>query len=280
MEWSADLTILTALGATCAVYLRGVMQVWRRAGVGHGIAAWRSVAFAGAILSVGIALLPPLDSLSSVLFSAHMAQHLILTIVVAPLLVLSDFQVALVWALPRRWAISVARRVYRSKLFSLGSKTLALPAFAWLSSTIIFWGWHAPLLFEAALQDERIHALEHVSFLLSSILFWWVLVKPSSPKHIHYVMAVAYLFATSLQSTVLGALMTFGSAPWYPYYATLVTRWGMTPLQDQQLAGLLMWMPGGFLYSLLTIAYFAAWLGVLQRRSGPVGQRAHVRTRQ
>jgi putative membrane protein len=98
------------------------------------------------------------------------------------------------------------------------------------------------------------------------MLFWWILFKPTGQKHVRYGMAILYLFTTVLHSAVLGALMTFTSRPWYPSYATLVIPWGLTPLQDQQLAGLIMWMPGGFILTVLTIGYFAAWLRALEQR--------------
>ena len=94
-----------------------------------------------------------------------------------------------------------------------------------------------------------------------------MLFKHTRPGHLHYAMAIAYLFTTALQSGILGALMTFTSQAWYPYYADLAAPWGLSALQDQQLAGLIMWVPGGFVFTLLTIGYFAAWLRALERRS-------------
>jgi putative membrane protein len=214
-----------------------------------------------------VALVSPLDALSGALFAAHMVQHLILILIAAPLLVMSDFPLALLWALPRRTAHVLARGVYHSRIISRGWQVLSSPISAWLSFTIAFWVWHAPRLFESALRDERVHALEHLGFLLAAMLFWQVLLKHTGPNHVHYGMAVPFLFATCLQSTLLGALMTFTSQPWYPYYTDRVTAWGITPLQDQQLAGLIMWMPGSLVFTLLTIGYFAAFLGALERRS-------------
>jgi putative membrane protein len=111
------------------------------------------------------------------------------------------------------------------------------------------------------------------------MLFWWVLLKPTTQDHVHYGLAIPYLFTTVLHSGVLRALMTFSSQPWYPYYAPLVGSWGLTPLQDQQLAGLIMWIPGGAVFSLLTIGYFAAWLRALEQRSIRLQQRDALRTR-
>src|SRR5205085_1430820 len=137
----------------------------------------------------------------------------------------------------------------------------------WLLFALALWVWHAPALFEAALRNEMIHALEHLVFLVSATLFWWVLLKPTRPSYTHYGMAIPYLFTTALHSGILGALMTFGTQPWYRFYTAQVSPWGLTALEDQQLAGLIMWVPGGALFTVLTIAYFAAWLSALERRS-------------
>jgi putative membrane protein len=99
------------------------------------------------------------------------------------------------------------------------------------------------------------------------MLFWWILLKRNRPDHLHYAMTIPFLFLTVLQSGILGALMTFTSEPWYPDYAASVTQWGLSPLQDQQIAGLIMWVPGGAVFTLLTIGYFAAWLRALEQRS-------------
>jgi putative membrane protein len=209
----------------------------------------------------------PLDVLSDDLFSAHMVQHLILTLVAAPLLVISDFQLALLWALPRRRAQALGSGFNQSQSLSSGWRVLNNPVFVWIAFTLAMWLWHAPVLYQAALHDETIHTLEHLTFLITGALFWWILFKRTRPDHVHYAMTVPFLFLTVLQSGVLGALMTFTSQPWYSDYAASVMRWGLTPLQDQQLAGLIMWILGGTVFTLLTIGYFAAWLHALEQRS-------------
>jgi putative membrane protein len=228
------------------------------------------------MLVLVLTLMSPLAALSEALFSAHMVQHLILMLVAAPLLVLSDFQLALLWALPRRRAQELGSGFNQSRPLSGGWRVLNNPVFVWIVFSLSMWLWHAPALYEAALRDETIHALEHFVFLLTAMLFWWILLKHSRPDHIHYGITIPYLFLTVLQSGILGALMTFTSEAWYPYYAASVVAWGLTPLQDQQLAGLIMWMPGGAVFTLLTIGYFAAWLRALEQRSTRLGHRSFL----
>jgi putative membrane protein len=151
---------------------------------------------------------------------------------------------------------------------------------AWLLFAVVLWVWHAPKLFEAALHNELVHTLEHLLFLTTAMLFWWVWFKQTTQKHVHYGLAVLYLFTTILHSGILGTLMTFTSLSGYPTYATSVIPWGLTPLQDQQLAGLIMWMPGGAVFTLLAILYFAAWLRTLEQRNVRVSHSDSLRTSQ
>lgn len=269
-EWSFEPSIIIPLLITILIYLWGMFHVWRRAGIGHGIRLRQWLSFAGAILVLVLTLSSPLHAISEELFSAHMTQHLLLMLVAAPLLVLSDIQLALLWALPRRRAREVGSGLNQSPPASGMWRAFNNPVVVWILFTSAMWLWHAPLLYQAALHNETIHALQHFSFLFTAVLFWWILLKHNRAEHIHYAMAVPFLFLTVLQSGILGALMTFTSQPWYPYYAASVTEWGMTPLQDQQLAGLIMWIPGGTVFTLLTIGYFAAWLRALEKRSTQV----------
>lgn len=271
--WNTDLTILIPLVLMALIYVWGTRSVWRRAGIGHGVTVKRSIYFLSAVLALVIALISPLDALSGVLFWAHMVQHLILILVVAPLLLLSDFPLALLWALPRRWARISGGRLYHTAPLARLWRLVSSPASAWLLFTIVLWGWHASVFFEAALYNETIHAIEHVMFIGTAMLFWWVLFKHTRQNHIHYGMAVLYLFTTTLQSGILGALMTFSNEPWYAYYTAFEPAWGLSPLQDQQLAGLIMWIPGGAVFTLLTIVYFAAWLRAMEQHSIRLNQR-------
>src|ERR1044071_2121547 len=264
--WTVEPSVSIPLALSILIYVWGTYNVWKRAGMGHGIAARQWLSFLGAILVLVVALMSPLDVLSADLFSAHMVQHLILTLVAAPLLVLSDFQLALLWALPRRRAQALGSSFNQSQSLSSGWRVLNNPVVVWIVFTLVMWLWHAPLFYQAALHDEAIHTLEHLTFLISGALFWWILFKHTRPDHLHYAMTIPFLFLTVLQSGVLGALMTFTSQPWYSDYAVSVMHWGLTPIQDQQLAGLIMWILGGTVLTLLTIGYFAAWLHALEQR--------------
>ncbi len=265
--WNLAPWLVAPLALMALIYFAGLRRVWQRAGLGHGLSVRRCLCFLGALLALVVALMSPLEAMSGVLFSAHMVQHLLLLMVAAPLLVLSDFPLALLWTLPRRWGQMLGQGLHRWPGWRAAWRVLSSPLSAWLLFALALWAWHVPALYEAALRHETLHAWEHQAYLATALLFWWILLKHAEPSHIQYGLAVPYLFLTALQSGILGALMTFTDKPWYAYYAPLVAAWGLTPLQDQQLAGLIMWLPGGAVFTLLTIAYFAAWLRALEQRS-------------
>jgi putative membrane protein len=273
--WNVQPSVLIPLVLMILIYVWGLHNVWQRAGRGHGITSRQWASFVGAMVVLVLLLMSPLDELSNQLFSAHMVQHLVLMLVAAPLLILSDFQLAFLWALPRHNAQQLGSGFNQSRPVSGVWRVLNHPVFVWFLFTFAMWIWHAPQFYQAALKNELIHTLEHLSFLVAAMLFWWILFKHNRPDHLHYAMTIPFLFLTVLQSSVLGALMTFTSQAWYPDYAASVTSWGLTPLQDQQIAGLIMWMPAGAVFTLLTIGHFAAWLRALERRSVRI-QHRHI----
>jgi cytochrome c oxidase assembly factor CtaG len=131
---------------------------------------------------------------------------------------------------------------------------------------IALWIWHLPALYEAALGNDGIHALQHLSFVLTAALFWWGMVHGRYGR-IGYGAAVLYVFLTAVHSSVLGALLAVAPSVWYPSYATSATQWNVDALVDQQLAGLLMWVPSGVIFIVFGLAMMAAWLGESERRA-------------
>lgn len=264
--WNGEPFVLLPLLLTALLYVAGVIRLWRRAGIGRGVSAADCLRFAAAWLALAVALVSPLDALSGSLFSAHMAQHLVLSLVAAPLLVASNLPLALLWALPRPLAHSLGRGLNRAPGLQRAGSALTHPFAAWLLFALSLWLWHAPRFYEAALNNDAIHALEHLTLLAAAALFWWALLRRDRAGQLRYALAVPYLFTATLHSGVLGALMMFTSRPWYAYYAERTAAWGLTPLEDQQLAGLIMWVPGGMIFTLLAVAAFAAWLRNLEQR--------------
>jgi cytochrome c oxidase assembly factor CtaG len=205
-----------------------------------------------------VALVSPLHAWGSVLFSAHMTQHEVLMLVAAPLLVLGRPLVVFLWAFPVNWSRRIGNLAKISAI-NRSWQLLTIPLVAWLVHAVALWIWHVPVLFEAVLHNEWVHTLQHLSFLVSALLFWWALIH--GPRGaMGYGAAVLYLFTTSIHSGVLGALLTVAGSVWYPSYIGLTTSWGLTPLEDQQLGGLIMWIPAGLVYVIAGLALFAGWL--------------------
>jgi cytochrome c oxidase assembly factor CtaG len=200
----------------------------------------------------------PLHPLGEQLFSAHMAQHTILMVVAAPLLVLGRPLVPFVWALPRAWRRTLGRWA-KMRGVRRGWRTLTDPFVAWALQGIAFWLWHAPRLYERALESEGVHALQHICFLGTALLFWWTLAH-SRRRGMGHGMALLYVFTTLLYSGALGALLTFSTTLWIPAYAATTPAWGLTPLEDQQLAGLIMWVPAGLSYIGAALLLVLRWM--------------------
>ncbi|MFN2633216.1 MAG: cytochrome c oxidase assembly protein [Thermoanaerobaculia bacterium] len=141
--------------------------------------------------------------------------------------------------------------------------TRPLPAF--LLQSLTLWIWHLPALYQASLRSDFAHALQHGSFFAASTVFWWALLQGRFGRQGYGAAAIA-VFATTLEGGVLGALITFARSLWYPIYEARTAAWGLSPLEDQQLAGILMWVPAGLLLVGFGLALFAAWLGEAERR--------------
>jgi len=132
------------------------------------------------------------------------------------------------------------------------------------------WLWHAPALFQSTLHNDAVHALQHVSFFASALLFWWTIIHAHAPggraRAVTFGTAVLLLFGTALHSGALGGLLTFSRTLWYPAYGNAAAAWGLSPLEDQQLAGLIMWIPATFAYLVAALFLFAGWLRASEER--------------
>lgn len=266
-RWSDDLPVFLSLLIALLIYNHGLAKLWSRIGFGRGVNYWRVVAFGAALFSIFVALMSPLEALSHVLFSAHMLQHILLIFVAAPLLVVSGFQVTFLNALPHDWQHRIAGTWQSARMLPALWRFISQPIMAWVIGVSVVWAWHIPVLYQAALGNDFIHTSEHLMFLLASMLFWWPLLKPGQQKYMTYGGHVFYLFLATLQGTLLGALLIFTARPWYTAYSATAPLWHLTPLQDQQLAGLVMWIPAGMEYLFTALGFFVAWLNALEKRN-------------
>jgi putative membrane protein len=257
-SWEFDPLVLVGLALSALLYSRGLFRLWRATKIGGGVHPWQASAFAAGWFATFIALVSPLHPLGQVLFSAHMTQHELLMLVAAPLMVLGRPLVVFLWAFSNAKARRITswfkhRRIERCWGF------ISDALIAWIIHLLALWIWHIPALFEATLTSDFVHALQHLSFLFSALLFWWASLF-GRRKELGYGLAVLYMFATALQSGLLGVLLTVSSRIWYPAYADSARAWGLSPLEDQQLGGLIMWIPAGIVYIIAGLALFAGWL--------------------
>jgi putative membrane protein len=296
--WTLEPGVLLGLALSGLIYLRGVRSLWSHAGVGRGLTRRQTAAFAGGWLALFIALVSPLDSLSAGLFSAHMLQHSLLTLAAAPLIVLGTPPAVLAWGIPHRLRLKIAAQVApllrriqghnppkrgrqngsqpgqsQAGNFARVSplKWLQSPLLAWSLHAFALWIWHAPGFFQAALDSELIHALEHLSFFGTALLFWGVLLRPSAEREIGLGVRLFALFTMALQGGLLGALLTFAPQPWYPGQSGAAASWVLTPLEDQQFAGALMWVPSGTIYLVAVLLLLGARLLAMEEADRAAG---------
>jgi putative membrane protein len=257
--------IAVVLSASVAVYVVGLLRLWRNAGRGRGVRWINVVTFTGGIIALVVALLSPLSALSDVLFSAHMGQHELLMLVAAPLLVMGKPWLTGAWALPARWRGPVLR-LGQHRAVHGPWRTVSGPAAILVVHALALWIWHVPGLFEGALQNETVHAFQHLCFFVTAALFWWALVQGRYGR-VGYGAAAFFVFVTAMHSGILGALITVADRLWYPIYDARTRAAGVDPLHDQQLAGLIMWIPAGVLLVIIALGFLAAWLGEAERRT-------------
>jgi putative membrane protein len=259
-----DVVMVLVLSAAATVYLTGVWRLWARAGVGHGVRRWHVACYSAGMMFLWLALISPLDALADVRFSAHMSQHELLMLVGAPLIVLGKPFVAGAWVLDdgarERWLAWVRRSHLRA-----GWRVATHPLLVLAVHGAVLWIWHIPALFEAALAHPGLHAVQHAMFFGTAMLFWWALIDGRYGRA-GYGVSVAYVFATAMHSGFLGVLATLARHTWYPTHAERTAAAGADALVDQQLAGLIMWVPAGVILTAIGLALFVAWLGEAERR--------------
>lgn len=272
LAWSFEPWVVALMLASAAGYARGLTTLWRRAGVGRGVSPAQALAFAGGWFALGMALVSPLDRLGVRLFSAHMLQHELMMVVAAPLMCLARPLALWTWAMPVSWRRRVGGWT-RARGFSALWRGITGPLAAWSLHALALWGWHAPRLFEAALHDEGIHTLQHLGFLGTALLFWWSVLRPSARST--QGLALASLFTTLMHTGALGALLTLSDQLWYPSYQASAGALGLDPLEDQQLGGLVMWVPAGVVYVVAGLG-LAVRVASLSSRDAPSLRSSHT----
>lgn len=262
--WSADPLVLIPMSLVSSLYLLGILRLWRRAGVGRGIAPWRACLFALGMAALAVALLSPLDAAAEASFGAHMGQHMLLIVVAPPVMAFGSAGGALISGLPSSLRQPVARMRHLRRMVATVPVATALHG-----ATV--WLWHAPALYEAALADDLIHYLEHATMFGTGFLFWWSVINARAIAPLGHGAGIAALFLTMLHSGLLGILITLAPVPLYANYIEAMAPGGLSPLEDQQLAGIVM-LSGGFAYLIGALALVSAWLSAAAHRQSSRGR--------
>jgi putative membrane protein len=268
LAWHFDPLVITALAVTGLAYTWAVRRV-DRAHPANRQPAHRQWLFMGGLVAIAVALLSPIEAYEGALFSVHMVQHMLLEFVAAPLL-LAGGPITLALrasSVPvRRWLLAV--------LQSRVVHVVSFPVIAWIAFAAVNWGWHFSVFYDQALESAPLHYFQHATFMAAALLFWWPVVGVDpSPWRLPHPVRLLYVFLAMPQNSFLGVALLSASTVLYPHYLTNARSWGPTPLADQQLGGMLMWVVGdlAFLAGMAIVAL--AWMRHEERRTARIDAR-------
>ena len=258
--WAWPPVVTIAVGLTLLLWVGATRRVAQRH-PGNPYPRRRTLSLIGALALILVALQSGIERYDTTLFSMHMIQHLIL---------LFPVPILLVQAGPVTLSLRVASPRWRARILAvLQSRTVGVishPLVGWTLLVAVMWGTHLSILFDAALEDPLIHNLEHLLFLGTAILFWAPIFSVDPIRHrLRGAAALVYLIAQMPQNSFLGVAIMWSTTPIYPHYATLQRAWGPSPLEDQQLAGAIMWLVGDALFLTAIFVVLAAMARIEER---------------
>jgi len=267
-SWSIDPKIALGLAAGLVLYYRGWLILHRT--LPQRFPLWRLLGFTSGLIILWLAIASPLDAFSGLLLSAHMVQHLLLMSVAPPLILLGAPFLPLLRGLPRTFAREGVGPFLTWPALRDAANAVTRPAVCWVVMAVTLCAWHVPAAFDLALRSPVWHKAEHACFFGASLLFWWPVVRPfPSRPHLPLWSVPLYLLAADLLNTALSAIFTFSDRVLYPSYLAAPRLFGTTPLADQSVAGVIMWVPGSLVF-LIPAAFIAIQhLSVSQRLVRP-----------
>jgi putative membrane protein len=272
LEWRFEPVVLVALALSAITWLLLTRRV-ARAHPGHPYSAWRELAFLAGLATLAVALTSPIEAYEGELFSVHMLQHMLLELVAAPLLLLgAPATLALRAATP-----SVRRRLL-AILHSRVVSVLSFPLLAWVLFAAVNWGWHFSSLYNDALENSGLHDVQHLTFLGAALLFWWPVIGADPSRwRLPYPVRLFYLFLAMPQNSFLGIALMSAPITLYPHYLTNLRDWGPSPIVDQNIGGMLMWVGGDVVFLLAMGFVVAAWVRAEDRRTARQDAREDAR---
>lgn len=266
-NWRPEIIIFLTLAAF--LYTRGWVLLRRRttrnkrkrrAGQPYPLTAvWRLISYLSGIFVIGIALLSPIDVLSGQLFFMHMIQHLLLISIAPVLLLLANPMAVTLWGMPHRARMFVGRGL--SFVLNSDSKyrdwirNATSPGIVWLMWVIVVVGWHDPGLYNLALQNEIVHNLEHITFFVVSMLYWWLVLGsgPRIHKQFSLIGRIAFVVLAIPPNMLTGMVIAFTPTPAYTHYVNMPRIWNIDVMTDQAWAGVIMWEEGSMMYMIAAL---------------------------
>ncbi len=267
LSWEWRIEVVLPLALLVVLYVRGWRRLRRRTRAAYRLAnGWRLAAYLGGLTVVLLALVSPIDVLGGQLFFMHMIQHLFLVMFAPPLLMLANPLPFLLWGLPEKWRrtaggwLSVA--LHRESRFRRAVRSATSPGVVWMLYVIFLVGWHEPNLYNAALRNDFVHDVEHLTFFLPAMLYWWHVVGAGPRIHRQFGMPgrIAYNIAAIPPTMLTGIAIAFAEQPIYSYYLSVPRPWNLDVLSDQRLSGIIMWIPGSMMYIIAVLILAARWL--------------------
>lgn len=217
---------------------------------------------------MAIALLSPIDVLGGQLLTMHMVQHLLLVMIIPPLLLLANPLPFLLWGSPPKVRLGVSRLLSPKAKFRYYLRRTTGPGLVWLMFVIVYWGWHDPNAYNLALRSPLAHDLEHLTFFLVSMLFWWHVIGagPRIHRPLSPVGRFAYVLTAIPPNMLAGLAIVFATGPIYSYYEAMPRIWGLSVMEDQQIGGVIMWVPGSMMYIIAALILASRWLQQEERK--------------
>ena len=264
-QWQWEPWVLACIAAAAVPYAAGMLRMgMRRAQI---LGRRRALSFFAGLLLLLLTLMSPLDTVADDLFSAHMLQHMLLLLVVPPLLVYGRPVITWLWAFDVGARGSIVRGWKRTKL-DAAFDFLMRPACVWVLLSAALFYWHLPGPYDAAVRHEWLHDLEHLSFLAFSLAFWTIVIEPYGRRRaLGYGATILFVVSSGFVMALIGAILTFATTPLYAVHLHTTQAYGLTPLQDQQLAGIIMWIPSNLVHIGALSAVFFAWYRADERRA-------------
>lgn len=272
-SWNWRPEVILSLLLVGVLYGVGWWRLRRKRRRDRGVAnGWRLTAYLAGLLLIALALLSPIETLAGQFFFMHMIQHLLLIMLAPPLLMLANPLPFVLWGLPAGVRHATGRGLsqvlHRESAFRRTLRTVTGPGIVWMVYVSLLVGWHDPNAYNLALTNQWVHDLEHFSFFLPSLAYWWLVIGagPRIHKQMSTPARMAFVIAAIPPTMLLGVSIAFATAPIYTYYLGVPRPWGLSVLQDQMLGGVIMWVPGSMMYIIATLILAAGWLQTEDRK--------------